>query len=277
MSKSKDHAPLEEQLQSSMLDSSKIEEFLANNGRMLFWISVGIAAFLVIAYIFTSSNQTRSVSDYLNAQKQYTAFDKSVKKEGINEGVDTQALTTLQGLLASHPELHAKYDGLLAQLLLKEGDITSAETYANATLARTLENPLNRSLSFYDDYSRTSLLISQANYSEAIQHSINLNTKLKAEISQQATTQSQFDSHTLYAFNLLRIAMLYQQLGLPLEEQKAWQELRQEAGWTDKGNFASMTLSSPFSLLLSHFQEGRISLIDYIDMRLKVLAPHGTT
>lgn len=248
--------------------SSKIEDFITLHGSSLLWSMVGFAFLLLVGYVITSGSQTKNQADFSQAESQFTVYTQSLLDPKADSTKAKEALLSLQSLIASHPELHQKYDGPLAQLVLIEGNPTVALSYEKDLLARTLENANNPFLKPYADYSRTSLLIAQGEFSTALQKALELQVILGASNS----THTQ----TLQLFNEVRIAMLYQQLGSASDELKAWGDVKQATGWNDRRLMSMQSFFSPSMMVLSHFHEGKISLLNYIEVREKELAPHGT-
>ena len=75
---------------------------------------------------------TAAEADYYEAAQQYALYQKSDSKESFDK---------LQGILARRPELHPKYDGLLAQILINRDEPQAAETYANLVFNRVRNRP----------------------------------------------------------------------------------------------------------------------------------------
>ena len=115
----------------------------------------------------------------------------------------------------------------------------------------------NTNDSFYENYAKTSLLICENNYEKALQGSMNLHDKL--------VNSTLNDHQTLFAFNLLRIALLYQKMGLKKEELETWETLKKYSN--DNVN----TFSNAFHPLFDVFQDKQVSLSDYIRHREKLL------
>lgn len=193
--------------------------------------------------------------------------ESSRLERAFNEWSGSQDLTQLKELEKSvrgHSALEAKYGTLLAQRLLGLGEVKQGEEYARAALKRAqgLNTP------YYSDFSKNTLLITSGKYSEALEAS----EKLKGAMLQDEAFWSGRDKlvrsgSVLYAYNLLRIAMLNQQLGSKEGELIAWDELVQNAGW--KGVAVPSRAYDPesYALLLENFTQGDITLIDYIDQR----------
>jgi hypothetical protein len=213
------------------------------------WITVGLAL-LAITTLFLvrySSNRQRACrSDFLTASHYFS----QIEVDGVNHD---EALAQLQSIIARREELHAKYDGALAQNLLSHNKSHVAEGYAYSISSRVGDR-----CPMVAQFTKSTFLISEENYQDALKESISL--KLALENEQRE------DLQTLYAYNLLRIAMLQQEAGTPEAELMAWQELlrqlpadleeESEGGYRD---------------LVHNFRKGNISLIDYINERIESL------
>lgn len=169
------------------------------------------------------------------------------------------------------PELHAAYDGALAQSFLNSGKLAEAKPYAEATFARTAPNHLE----YYTDFAETSLLISGKKFQEALEKAKLLQSKMlnASNLVGDSSTQIQNVSSELFALNLLRIAMMQQELGDKAGELETWQEWKQYAG-LKKGNAPSLNINTDtFRELTQRLAIGTISIPDYIDHREKALGP----
>ena len=132
-----------------------------------------------------------------------------------------------------HHELQAKYGGRLAQLHLNEGNFELARSYAEALLKRT-EDDANA----YAQFTRTTLLIAEEKYQEALNQALALHEKIPEE------------SHLLAAHNLLRIAILQDKLGE--HSTASWSEL---LTFLEDGQLQETFLPA--------FSQGELTLTDY--------------
>lgn len=260
MNKQKQHAPIIENhdLSDSIAESPLIQ-WIAHNGRALLWIFLGLlAATFLIHKIFWGSFGG-SEQDYYKAEGEYYTFDSSTDPKAQQE-----ALLSLSSLLKRHPDLQSKYDGPMAQTLINREDFKQALPFAERTLVRTGQDHLP----FYADYAETTLMINDQKYGEALKKALALKGKMiEAKEDPHAT---EFGD-PLYLFNLLRIAMLQQQLEQKSEELKAWQEFKQAAiQSSEKSYFVQPEM---FEAILKQLQEGRASLFNYIEAREKLLKP----
>lgn len=213
-------------------------EWIANYKKILALGGVALFAGLIIAFRLLTVSNLNTEGDYFRAQAIFSKFqeDYADNKEDLNE---------LEAIIRRHPELQAKYDGPIAQTLLIEGDIPKAKVFADLTFNRTRADHL----ALFEEYAKTSLIIGEGNYSEGLQQASQL--KAKMESSENNLTHS-----TLYAFNLIRLALLNQQLGLKDAELEAWAAV-QNLGENSKDAMTAVGL----------FNAGNASLNQYILQR----------
>lgn len=213
-----------------------------------------VAALLVlgIGYRLISGGSAKAEADYINAENDFVVFKRGTKDTATAMSQD-EAFKKLDLLIKAHPDLNAKYDGLIAQLLINRDQLDQAQVFVDRTLARTSGDHLP----FYADYAETSLLISKQQYQDALLKALQLKQQMvDSRAADKQAAKKEFGD-TLFAFNLLRIAILEQQVGTPSDELKAWQTLKGSA--------------KEFKLLQDHFAEGKVSLSNYIEAREKVL------
>ncbi len=151
-------------------------------------------------------------------------------------------IAQLEEVLQRHSELHAKYDGPLAQAHINGGDAAAARDIAAPLLERTTP-------SYYATFSEGSLLVAEGQLGSALDHAIALKESLHG-----------VDAPLLRAHNLLRIALLQGELGTPDQEQLAWEELLDD-----------LARGGAEPLFMQAFTAGSISMADYADARLHIL------
>ena len=130
------------------------------------------------------------------------------------------ALADLRRLLESSPNLQAKYDGLIAQSLISNQKIDEAMPYINQTFSRIKgeDSP------YYIDYSKTSIALASGKKEDALKEAYALRDKMLQVAPADRSVQF---GGILYAFNLIRIALLEKEFQNKDAEKKAWQELQQ--------------------------------------------------
>lgn len=233
-------SPLEKSGLPGLSDESQFVEWISKNGKTLVYIIVGLLALFFVIYRFSASKQQKTESDYFNAANYFSLLQRS----GTNE---EETLNKLNDIIQRHPELHAQYDGPIAQQLLNENKVADAMNYADGSLKRITKD----NLPLYKDFASTSLLISEKKYKDALERS---------KILQQNSlaNASEYKNNYLEALNLLRIAILYQELGQKQEELNAWNELT---------NYLTTTSTQ----LIKPLTFGKVSLADYIEHRKNIL------
>lgn len=224
-------------------------DWLSANRQTILYVLLALFALIILSYRWIASRTLKAETDFFQAQVDFTRFqDKTLKPaEWQSSQEDLQRLDTL---MAAHSDLHAKYDGLIAQSLLIQNQADQAHPYAQGAFERTAKDEID----LYHDYSQISLLIGQGNYQGAVQQSL----ELKEKLSQMPLA----NENRLYLFNLIRLAMLYQQLNQPKEERQAWNELQEY----------SATVES-LAVINQAFKEGNASLQSYVEERKRELIP----
>lgn len=220
-------------------------QWFSKNGQAILYLLLGAVILFVLLYRFFGGSE-KSQQDFYEAESSLLTLQQNPE--------DTQnALDRLQKILKAHPELHAKYDGLIAQALLNKGDVQEAKPFASLAIERTkAENS-----PYYTDFALTTLLIAEQKYDEALLQAKALLQKM------QAQEEKQNDNSVLFAYNLLRIGMLQQQLGAMEDAQQTWKE------WIGLAEQSSNRISSGinsngFYQLNRAFTEGKLSLFNYM-------------
>jgi hypothetical protein len=201
------------------------------------WMVGSLAVFAGIAILVIYFQSGPSATAYAQAEAAYSKWEAAPQDETLYH--------QLQESLRKVPSLEKKYEAAMAQKLLNTEKLDEAITLAHRSLARVHDEAPLHSL-----YARTSLLIEQGDYQQALQDAVSLKEKLLQESSQSL----------LFAHNLLRIACLQQQLKNRPGEKAAWEELE------------SYLKTSAFAdLLLDNFTQKQVDLTQYIASRKKSL------
>lgn len=270
-------APLSLEM-SNAWDDHPFIQLLSSYGRYVLFTVLALLVLLTLVYRLTSGGSAKAEKDYFNADNEFQLFAQPIVEEA-DSAASREALNRLEQIMQRRPELNAKYDGLVAQILIFRGDADSAAPFAARAIARTAaENH-----PFYTDYAQTTLLIGSEQYQEALNRAQELQQKMTATMLQtqknvhSASGDSLQDSEyppfgdSLYAYNLIRIGMLQQQLGLSAEEGNTWQEwknlIQEKDGVLPAGRISSATIEQQ----LGHFTDNKLSLLDYIEAREKTL------
>lgn len=233
----------------------KMTDLIQSHGsQVLVFLLVLFTVFLIF-YKLSTGTAHQSVQDYMNAQ---ALFDRlSQEKLPIIDGEDT-SYSKLMTLINSHPELHAKYDAPLAQILLSTGHINASIPLTTLLLNRTKDELLR----FYHDFTKTSLLISQGRTNEALQDAETLQEKL-SENEQLALSHPEKRAYgkLLYPYHLLRMATIYQKLGQKEQELSAWEAFDQYL----------QNHKDIYSKMSNHLSSGSFSLEEYVQIRREIL------
>ena len=196
----------------------------------------------------------RAEADFVAASRAFLHWDQISEKRG-------EDFVNLQNLIKKHPELRPYYDGQIGQKLLALRDAEGATPYVERTLKRTGQP-------YYSDYARTSLKVSRGDYLEALGEARKLKENL---LKDEMFWENEGEGSSLFAFNLLRIATLCQELG-DQEELGVWKEIKQYGGFEEGAPIDEKIGQRGFKQLLSHFTVQEVSLLDYIQTRKEELS-----
>lgn len=216
-------------------------EKLSQYGKHLAWGLAIIVALLILGSRWFIGKEEKAISDYLAADQTMEAI--------IRGGAQKPELVqTFVEILHRHPELNAKYDGLLAQVFLNQNETVSALNYGTQAINRTQEeNGPN-----YSGFSQTTLLIANQEYASALKNS----QELLVQLEQSAAVKKE---ELLWAFTLMRIAALQHALGQTQEELKSW---KQWQAWYAKGTPAALQLQQ-------YFEENQLPIATYAERLAK--------
>lgn len=220
-------------------------------------IATGALALIIGLFGITRFMNIGSQDDYRIVERTYQKWD----------GQKGEQLASLQKILKRHPELHAKYDGAIAQKLLSSSETGLASSYGKAALKRMGDFP------YYTDYTNCSLLIGDNKLAEALQNAKQLKISMENdEAFWQQKSQAVRHGGILFAYNLLRIATLEKAVGTPQGELAAWREFKANAGWQE-GQPTSKTYDpEAYQLIQENFQNDELSLMDYIQHREAIIS-----
>jgi hypothetical protein len=247
-------------------EENTLIHWLSRYGSYALLIAIGTLLVLTLAYRLTSGGSEKAEKDYFNADREFQLFVQPISADA-DPMVNNEALKRLEAIMQRRPELHAKYDGLIAQTLIFRGHTDKAAHFANLALMRTA----SENQPFYAEYAENTLLIGNQQYQEALTRSQDLQKKMTETLAQSQDDQHRAFGDTLFAFNLVRIGMLQQQLGLSKEELKTWQEWEHFVQQNQGINLAGMVSSVAFEKQLNHFADKKVSLLNYIEAREKTL------
>ena len=191
---------------SSMLAENRYIEWISQNGKILLYLFLGLIFLSILAYRLLAGSGSRSEADYLNAAHNMVLLQRQIAAGESETAQET--LKRLTAIIHHHPELHAQYDGAIAQLLINQGLNEEAKSFALPTLDRLSQD----GLPYYIDYAANTLLIGDKKFSESLEKA----KELKDKILNSASSKD--FSNILFVINLLRIGMLQQQLNQPEDE-----------------------------------------------------------
>lgn len=190
--------------------------------------------------------------DFMAAEIAYNKWESG--KEG---------LIKLEQIIQKHPELHAKYDGGIVQKLLQSSEHGLANSYASTVLKR-----IGNFSPHYTQFAQGSLAIAEGKLSEALKEAKGLKKNMEDDENfWKGQSRVVRYGSLLYAYNLLRIAMLEKAAGSAEGELIAWKEFKQKAGWEGVKNLSKTYDPEAYQLLQENFQKQEISLLDYINYR----------
>jgi hypothetical protein len=216
-----------------LLDSPHFFETLqAKKKEIVIGLSSVLAGVALLIAYFQSGPDARS---YAHAEAAVAKWQASPQDDALYTG--------MKEAVRNAPALGRKYEAAIAQKLLNTEKIEEALALANRSISRVQDEA-----PFHTQYARTSLLIEQGNYQQALENAVTLKEQLPASVS------------LLYAHNLLRIAFLQQELKNRPGEKAAWEELED-----------FLQTSAHADILLSTFSDRHVDLAQYIAERKKSL------
>lgn len=243
-------------------EEGRLAEWLSSQGKNITYGLIALIAVLIIFYRFSTSHTSKQEQDYIQAAQDFTLFTNS----HASDAASTEALQRLTAVMSSHPELHAAYDGTIAQTLLDKDKVSEAKPFALSTLARTRSDELP----FYADFAATTLLIGEQQYQQALDKAQALQQQMIEELNKQTDDERSFGTE-LFAINLFRIGMLQQQLGNHAAEARTWKEWKQYAGLENGETLPAKVDTQAFRAVIQELAIGSFSLPDYIAYREKAL------
>src|SRR5271154_7097527 len=122
---------------SERIGQDPIFHWILSYGRYLIIAIVTLIAILLLFYRTSEHYSATAETDFAIAAQNFAHFQREVTQGANREVIEGKGFKELQHILNRRPELHSKYDGALAQLLLLIGANDLAEEYAQLALART--------------------------------------------------------------------------------------------------------------------------------------------
>lgn len=255
-----DFSSLEKLSLSETLDQNPYVQWFTHNAKTIFYIFMGLIIFFFFLFrIFFSSGNSEKI--YYEAQKDFTIFQK--EEISKNPLAVQYSWERLNQILRDYPQLHAKYDGPIAQTLFNRGQVEKAKEYALRAIERTSEE----NQPFYSEFSRITLAIEERNFSDSLQKSLLLKEKMLENATQaKETPEKKLFGDLLFALNLIRIGMLQQELAIPEEELKTWKEWKEFATHSDQN-----IDPKAFQIVQDYYSIGNVSLSEYLEYRERLL------
>ena len=224
----------------------KLADWFQEYGQKMIYGIAALVVIMIAGLVWSSARKDASEKAYVEAELSYEKFFKLASDQ--NDPANEQPFLSLKAAIENHPDLGARYDGSIAQVFLRVGAMQPALVYGDKALKRLAKEDFP----FFEEFSKTSLLIVQGNEQEALKRALFLQKKM----TETPTT----DALTL--LNHVRIAMLYGRLGNKLEELKAWTQ------WDQLVTMNPQTAQQ----IADGFKTGNVTLADYIAARKKDLS-----
>lgn len=247
------------------LEEQPLVQWAVANGKTLLYILVGLILLSILFFRLIMSSSSASKADFINAEREYVIFAAPAQTES-DPTLQMNALKSLSNTMDAHPELHAKYDGRIAETLLIRGQNVQAINYATSAIKRTSQE----NAPFYTAYAQTTVTIANNQYEQALNESNLLKDQMQKQGQELQMTPEKMEFSTLlYALNLLRIGMLQQKLALSADEGKTWQEWKGLVSKSQTGALPRYLDGQLFLLFDRLLSEGDASFANYIDFRMK--------
>lgn len=207
-----------------------------------------IPAALIIGVLLSrlGTKKNQSEKDFVAATAAFTKWNHILDHESTE-------LAQLEKAMKKHPELQARFDGGIGQGLLAAIAPKKAAPFIERSLSRAKR-------AYYSEYSKTSLKISQGHYKEALEEALHLKEKMVSDTGYWNKIE---DKSALFAFTIMRIAILSQELGEKQQELSAWEEIKSYI--QPEGNISPR--HEGFKQLFAHFTVQETTLLDYIKTR----------
>ncbi|HSX04301.1 MAG TPA: hypothetical protein VLG76_06190 [Rhabdochlamydiaceae bacterium] len=225
------------------LSKDSLTFWLQENQQKLFWALTIAFVPLSLLFYFASKNSRSNWEDYLQAGLLYQKWAENPKGEAEN-------FQKLIKLTNSHTGLHEKYGSLIAEKCIALNQSALAGTLVDRSL-----NQIKDQIPYHHLFSKTSILIADGKYDEALNEAAALKEKIEKESMVKQCS-------VLFLFNLIRIASLERSLNHCQNELASLENIKKWVGSENCTQEAKLALSNSF-------YEGSISFLDYIEYRTK--------
>jgi hypothetical protein len=251
------------QFPSTALSKDSWVDALTKHWKTILLSAVGMAVLLFVMVQVSSRFQKPSQSDYVAATSLFNDWLSLPNPDKKN-------FERLEKILDQHPELQAKFGGLIAERLMQLHENDAAAKYAEKALQRTKDGS-----SHYHQFALATCAIAKGQLKEALSSSIALKKAMEEDLSFWQKPEDIVKSGSLiYAFNLLRIAILEKEAGTPEAELQAWEDFEKHASFAAGPIPVKMDQNEAYSLIFQNFREQGITLNDFISYRKGILAKH---
>lgn len=247
------------------LDGGSFSDWITRHGETLLFVVLGAFALLFGGYLWFVGSSTQAEEDFQKANEQFNIFQQ---ENEATPKANQESLSKLTQLIAKQPDLGAKYDALISQVLINRNDYKQAKLFAEAALDRVSKDQIP----FYVDFANITLLIAGNHFEEAIKQSINLKEEMLKNIVQwKEGTNEKSLGELLFVFTVLRIPLLQQLAGDKDGERQGWEE------WKSYLNPMLHSLPAAFNVKAFYtvaqlFTDGSVTLDNYIDRRMQILS-----
>lgn len=208
-----------------------IEQLLGDKKRMIIGSFSVFAGAVLLAYALRAGPDATA---YVNAENAFAKWEAAPENERLYQAMH-KAMQQAGGL---------KHEPVIAEHLFAAGKIQEGLVIAAKTLERVKEEA-----PYHSSYGETSLLIEQGNFQRALERAVSLKVQLENE------------KGLLYAYNLLRIACLQQELKNNAGEKAGLEELESYL----------QSDARTKEVFLESFSESALDLNQYIAERKRVL------
>jgi hypothetical protein len=243
------------QMHLNIPSETPIVDFLTAYGPKLLYALLGLLLLFFFVYRYTSNKKTDAISDYVSADVYFQRFATNIDAKNL---VENEPYAKLIEIINRHPELQAKYDGNLAQILLERNNVAEAKVYADRVFKRIASDDVND----YVNYSQATLLLGDNQTQQALDSAKALQKSMKSALDSKGNDAYTFGA-ALYAFNELRIALLAPTQQTMNDLQKQLQDA------SNQSSSMKPLIKKGYQTLQQHFNNGSTNLSNYIEQQKK--------
>lgn len=200
---------------------------------------------LMIAYLTSSPKAEQAI------EAQFL-FDEWKKNP-----MDKELQAKMEKSLRAFSGLERAKEAKIVQTLLSAGEHEAIYPAAMRCIER-----LRKESPFHASFAEATLLIEQKQFQKALELSVSLKEQMDKAKEKPWKEKRLIGGSTVFAANLLRIAILQKQLGNEPGELSAWEELRSLLEAQDHASAAQ---------LKANFAKSQFTLLDYISQREREL------